>query len=264
MQRTLITRQLPELPKTISNTVTNAVWYDSHCSPDARVWFADCRTPCFLKQAQAGKLQPEAMMLQFLHQHHMAPEMLGYETLGGYDYLLTQAAEGEDGINPEHLSQPERLAILYGQSLRHLHELPTTDCPYPNRTSHMMQDVDCRYAPDSTQTWSSGDQRILHMPVEEAVACCHDLFHNHNDDVVIHGDYCLPNIIINNWQCSAFIDVGYGGIGDRHYDLFWGIWTLSYNLHTDRYEQIFKDAYGADLIDPDRLELYRLISGLTD
>lgn len=263
MERTIITRQLPELPHTIANIVKGAVWYDSHCSPDAQVWFADGQTPCYLKQAPAGTLQPEAMMLQFLHRHQMAPEMLCYETQDGYDYLLTRAAEGEDGIHPEHLSKPERLAVLFGQNLRRLHELPTTGCPFPNRTAEMMQDIDGRYAPDASPLDSLGDQQILQMPVEDAVESCHDLFQNHNDDVVIHGDYCLPNIIIHNWQFSAYIDVGYGGVGDRHYDLFWGLWTLNYNLHTERYDQTFKDAYGAELIDPDRIELYRLIAGLT-
>ncbi|MHB1461603.1 MAG: aminoglycoside 3'-phosphotransferase [Armatimonadota bacterium] len=263
MQRTLITRPLPDLPHTISSIVNEAVWYDSHCSTDARVWFADGVTPCYLKQAPAGTLQPEATMMQFLHSHLMAPELLGFETENGYDYLLTQAVEGEDGIHPDHLSQPERLAVLFGQSLRRLHELPTSGCPFPNRTAQMMQDIDSLYAPDASQPSPSGDQQILQMPAEDAVESCRHLFQNHSDNVVIHGDYCLPNIIIHNWQFKAYIDVGYGGVGDRHYDLFWGIWTLNYNLHTDRYDQAFKDAYGHELIDPDRIELYRLISGLT-
>jgi kanamycin kinase len=54
------------------------------------------------------------------------------------------------------------------------------------------------------------------------------------------------------------------GVGDRHYDLFWGIWTLNYNLKTDKYKDIFLDAYGRSLIDFDRLELCRLLAGLTE
>ncbi len=263
MQRTVIDRPMPELPQIISSIVKDAVWYDSHCSPDARVWFADGSTQCYLKQASAGTLQPEAAMMLFLHRNQMAPELLCYETEGGYDYLLTMAAEGEDGIHPDHLSQPVRLAELFGQTLRRLHELPTTDCPFPNRTAQMMQEVDSRYSPGAQRPVPSGDQQILQMPVDDAVEFCHNLFDNHSDDVVIHGDYCLPNIIIQNWQFNAFIDVGYGGVGDRHYDLYWGLWTLNYNLHTDRYDQVFMNAYGPELIDPDRIELYRLISGLT-
>ena len=38
--------------------------------------------------------------------------------------------------------------------------------------------------------------------------------------VLLHGDYCLPNIVLNDWKFSGFIDVGNGGVGDRHIDLF--------------------------------------------
>ncbi len=37
----------------------------------------------------------------------------------------------------------------------------------------------------------------------------------------------------------GFIDLGNGGVGDRHIDLFWGAWTLFYNLKTDRHTERF-------------------------
>ena len=56
---------------------------------------------------------------------------------------------------------------------------------------------------------------------------------------------------------SGFIDLGGGGVGDRHIDIFWGAWTLNFNLKTDRYRERFYDAYGRDRIDE---ELVRLVS----
>jgi aminoglycoside phosphotransferase len=58
-------------------------------------------------------------------------------------------------------------------------------------------------------------------------------------DTLLHGDYCLPNIILDNWKFSGFIDLGNGGVGDRHVGLFWAIWTLRYNLKTDQYRERF-------------------------
>jgi kanamycin kinase len=89
------------------------------------------------------------------------------------------------------------------------------------------------------------------------------LQHLAHDDVVIHGDYCLPNIILKDYKLQGFVDLGYGGVGDRHWDLFWGIWTLKYNLKTDKYKNIFLDAYGRNEIDSERMELSRIIAGLT-
>ena len=74
------------------------------------------------------------------------------------------------------------------------------------------------------------------------------------NEVLLHGDYCLPNIMLDDWRFSGFIDVGNGGVGDRHVDLFWGAWTLCFNLGTDKYRKRFFDAYGRDKINTDTLK----------
>lgn len=80
--------------------------------------------------------------------------------------------------------------------------------------------------------------------------------------MLIHGDYCLPNIILNNWAFEGFIDVADGGLGDRHYDLAWGLWTLNRNLKSSKYGQRFLDAYGKDCIDKDRLRICGLLAAM--
>ena len=73
------------------------------------------------------------------------------------------------------------------------------------------------------------------------------------NDTLVHGDYCLPNVLLNSWDFSGFIDLGNGGVGDRHLDIFWCIWTLKFNLHTDKYTDYFIDAYGRSSVDPEKL-----------
>ena len=74
------------------------------------------------------------------------------------------------------------------------------------------------------------------------------------NEVLIHGDYCLPNIMLDSWRFSGFIDLGNAGVGDRHIDLFWGRWTLSFNLKTDNLGERFFDVYGRDKIDKEILK----------
>lgn len=73
------------------------------------------------------------------------------------------------------------------------------------------------------------------------------------NDTLLHGDYCLPNIMLDDWKFSGFIDVGCGGVGDRHIDIFWGVWTLYFNLKTNAYCDRFLDVYGRDSIEPEML-----------
>jgi kanamycin kinase len=74
-------------------------------------------------------------------------------------------------------------------------------------------------------------------------------------DTLLHGDYCLPNIILNDWEFSGFIDLDHGGVGDRHVDIFWATWTLAWNLKTHNYRERFFDAYGRDKVDEDMLRV---------
>jgi Aminoglycoside phosphotransferase len=74
----------------------------------------------------------------------------------------------------------------------------------------------------------------------------------------------LPNIIMDNFAFKGFIDAGNGGIGDRHYDLYWGIWTLQYNLKTDKYRDVFLDAYGRKDIDDEGLKYFTKLIKLTE
>lgn len=58
----------------------------------------------------------------------------------------------------------------------------------------------------------------------------------------IHGDLCLPNIYVNeNNEFIGFIDLDNAGLGDKWYDYSWLLWSLEYNLKTDKYNQILLD-----------------------
>jgi len=89
---------------------------------------------------------------------------------------------------------------------------------------------------------------------EEAMALVREGADSLKQDTLLHGDYCLPNIMLRNWDFSGFIDLGCGGIGDRHVDLYWGVWTLQFNLKTDIWRERFLDAYGRDRIDQELLD----------
>lgn len=52
---------------------------------------------------------------------------------------------------------------------------------------------------------------------------------------LIHGDFCLPNILVKDNKVVGFIDLGDSGIGDPWRDYAWCIWSLEYNLKSKNY-----------------------------
>lgn len=62
-------------------------------------------------------------------------------------------------------------------------------------------------------------------------------------NVLVHGDYCLPNVLVEDGRLSALVDVGGAGLGNPETDLAAGVWTLQYNFGNG-YARAFLDAYG--------------------
>ena len=65
----------------------------------------------------------------------------------------------------------------------------------------------------------------------------------------------MKRVFFREYGNSGYIDLGNGGMGDRHIDILWGIWTLRFNLGTDKYTGRFMDAYGKEMIDPEMLRM---------
>jgi kanamycin kinase len=63
-------------------------------------------------------------------------------------------------------------------------------------------------------------------------------------NVLIHGDYCLPNVLVEHGRLAGIVDVGRAGLGDPRDDLAAGVWSLQYNFGPGLARE-FLDAYSA-------------------
>ena len=248
MKRTLITPNLDMFPKDFCKHLENATVYDSSCSPEARVYFIDKDCGYYLKTAEKGSLENEAKLAKYFHSKNLSPRVAEYISLDK-DWLLTEKAKGEDCTYCDYLADPKKLCDKIAEVLRELHETPFQDCPVHNRTDTYIKTV--------FDNHSAGmfDSEFGYKSAEEAFAVVERNIKYLNSDTLIHGDYCLPNIMLDNWRFSSFIDLGNGGVSDRHIDIFWGVWTLEFNLGTNEYAERFIDAYGRDRIEKDMLRV---------
>lgn len=257
MDRRLITLPPDSIPPYFHTFTQDAVIYDSSCSAAARVYFVDKGPGFYLKTAPKGSLQKEAALTKFFHSKRLAAEVIAYESLDA-DWLLTARVPGEDCIAPMYLSDPKRLCDTTAQLLRMLHETPYNGCPVADRTGDYLDTArknfqlgtyDVQLFPDN---WGySSPEEAWHI-----VETCGKYL---KADTLLHGDYCLPNIILDNWNFSGFIDLDTAGVGDKHVDLFWATWSLQFNLKTDCYRERFLDAYGRDGICED---LFRVVAAI--
>jgi len=250
MKRTPIPALPEDLPEHFRPVLDGGAIYDSSCSQAARVYFIDRDGGYYLKAAVKGSLQQEAALTRFFHEKRLGAEVLDY-CQDNRDWLLTRRVPGEDCIHKGYLAEPERLSQLLGELLRSLHETDATGCPVPDRTAGYLETVRQNYYAACNKIALSGNGSF--SSPEDAWKTVQEFTPYLKSDTLLHGDYCLPNILLKDWRFSGFIDLGCGGIGDRHIDLYWGAWSLRFNCKTDRYCARFLDAYGRDKINPELL-----------
>ena len=252
MNRVRLTVDPQAFPLEYRPLVESAPVYDSSCSPAARVYFIDRDGGYFLKTQPVakGSLRLEAEKGRFFHEKGLGAEVLSYQTVGEADWLLTRRVQGEDCTHPDHLAEPLRLVDLWAEILRGLHELPTDGCPAPDYLDNYLALAENNYRTDNYDKTAFPDSFGYASP-EEAWTVLSEGKHLLRADTLIHGDYCLPNVLLKDWRFSGFIDLGNSGVADRHIDLFWGAWTLGFNLKTDAYRSRFFDAYGRDRVSED-------------
>ncbi|MDR3175477.1 MAG: aminoglycoside 3'-phosphotransferase [Desulfovibrio sp.] len=240
-------------PDKLRPSLSGAKLYDSSCSDAARVIFIDKDGGYFLKSAPKGSLERETVLTRYFHDKGLAATVLAYIS-DERDWLLTEKISGDNCTVSKYLEQPQRLCDTLAERLALLHSLDCRDCPIPNHTD--------RYLAKATCNRRAGifDKELFpdnwgYASAEEAWEVVETHGHSLQTDTLLHGDYCLPNIILDDWRFGGFVDLDSGGSGDRHVDIFWAVWTLFFNLKTDQYRDRFIDAYGRDRVNEDMLRV---------
>ncbi|MGT2754427.1 aminoglycoside 3'-phosphotransferase [Streptococcus ovis] len=252
MKKELLPLDDLQFPKAFDKFTKNSIIYDSSSSPAACVYFIDKDQRYFLKKATKGSLEKEVALTRYFASQGLAQEVIDYVS-DDQDWLLTAKVEGEDASSAQYLANPKKLCQTLAECMSQLHALTVDENLVGNRTREYLKAVEAGYQVgnfDSHYLFShqkKTDRSSAYKKVLEYSPCL-------ETDTLIHGDFCLPNIILNDWQFQAMIDWDSAGLGDKHIDLFWTVWSLAYNLQTNRYRDYFLDSYGRGNINLELLE----------
>jgi aminoglycoside 3'-phosphotransferase-2 len=202
------------------------------------------------------ELRAEHNKLLWLEGRLPVPRVVHYEIKGGNHYLLTTALEGEMA---HKLNLPkERIVELLAEGARFWHKLPTEDCPFDCTI-----DVQIDIARRNMERGSIDENNFeLHRHGHSQRELFADLLVNlpeKEDLVVTHGDYCLPNILINpeTEEITGFVDVGRVGVSDRYQDLALCSRSIGWNMGQTWIEP-FMYAYGLRM-DKAKYNFYTLL-----
>ena len=262
MKKTQIIPDLSLFPEPIAGFIDGAEVYDSSSSRQAKVLYIKNKG-LYLKEAEAGRLKNEAEMTGYFHRLGLSGEVLFYGTVSGKDWMLTREIPGEDCIDKKYRSDPKRLCRKAASLLRELHRTDFALCPVRDAMDRYRQKVlggmDGKfYSPDRFRgIWEFSSLEDTKAAAKEGLMLL-------KSEALIHGDYCLPNLLLNDWEFSGFIDLDLAGIGDRHIDLLQWIWSMHYNLGTWEYTDLFLNEYGIGRAEKETLRVYAAMDMLIE
>lgn len=220
----------------------------------------------YLKTAKASApgdcLVQEKAVLDWLRGKLPVPEALDWAHEGGEEHLLLSAVPGTDAATRALSADVDKAALArtLGQALRTLHALPTADCPFDWRLDAFLEKAR-RNVHNGLVDEADFDDDNLGKTAEEVFQEVLRLRPAVEDLVFTHGDYCLPNVILDRDRVSGFIDLGRAGIGDRYRDNALGIRSLRDN-GGQGFEDDFFTGYGLAAPDWAKIEFFILLDEL--
>jgi kanamycin kinase len=215
----------------------------------------------FIKLAPADlypTLPGEAERMRWARAYLPVPEVVELDGDGPVTWLVTGRLPGADGTHPQQLGRPERLVRTLAAGLRRFHEAaPVEACPFDFRLDAALAHARQRLRSGLVVPERDFHPEHRHLSAKAALDVLERARPDAEDVVVCHGDYCPPNILIEDARATGFVDLGELGVADRWWDLAAATWSVTWNLgpgHEDR----FLAEYGATA-DPDRMAYYRLL-----
>lgn len=206
-------------------------------------------------------LEREVEILKWLKGKLPVPEVYYFGQHQGKEFLLMSEVNGLDASSGVFKKNPEKMVTIIAEGLRKVHAIDISDCPFDQRLEKKIQNA--KYNVDHRLVDEEGFQpEHLGMRAGELYELVVEKKPEQEDLVFTHGDYCLPNVIINNDKLSGFIDLGRAGVADRYQDLALGFRTLKYNLGSESWAEMFLDFYGIEDVDYAKIEYYILLDEL--
>ncbi|WP_332697075.1 APH(3') family aminoglycoside O-phosphotransferase [Halalkalibacter lacteus] len=202
-------------------------------------------------------LNHEKEKLEWLQGKLSVPEVLYYDKDETNEYLLITEIKGINASDKSYEARLSFLMELLASGLKTVHSLNIENCPFNQKLDIKIKEARKRVENGLVDEGNFDEVRKGFKPKElfDELISKKSII---EDLVFTHGDYCLPNIIIDEGKVSGFIDWGRAGVSDRYQDLALAIRSISYNFGREHIP-IFLKEYGVKELDESKIFYYQLM-----
>jgi|SRR5947209_7522113 len=204
----------------------------------------------------AVDIREEAVRLRWIGMRLPVPRVLLHCSEANADYLLISELRGKPSHEWVKDAGPQRVVECLASALRQVHALPIADCPFDSVLDDELAESERRIRERLldeeafANATGEGPPRIL-AELRSQRGMVRDL-------VFTHGDYALPNVVLEGTTQYGILDWGIAGVADRHRDFMCVEKSITRNCGPD-WVHPFYDAYGESEIDRERIRFYWLL-----
>ena len=220
---------------------------------------------CYLKVADAPWQQEELLAekerLAWLQGRLPVPQVYAFNGENERSFLLLSEIPGLESCDATFERDIPTIVRLLAEGLRLIHSIEIADCPFDRGLDHTIALAKRRVEAGLVDE-SDFDEERRQMRASKLFETLLKSRPASKDVVFTHGDYCLPNILIEPSppppRIVGFIDWGRAGIADRYQDLALAARSLAYNFGPG-WEPLLWEAYGLQTVDAAKVEFYELL-----
>lgn len=184
-------------------------------------------------QKRTAETDNEHDIVTWLSGRVPVPEIPEYVVENETAYTLMTRVNGKMLCEEEFLTNPEKLIKIVAEGMKLLWSVDVSECPL--RTSRLEERLKAaRYNVengmvdlDNVEPETFGPNGFSNP---EDLLIWLEQNRPEEDIVLTHGDFCLPNIFVDNNKVSGFIDLGKMGPADRWQDIAIALRSMEHNF----------------------------------
>lgn len=195
------------------------------------------------------KVEATIRMMNWLEGKIPAPKVICHEVWEGKSYLLMSRIKGEMSCHEYYLEHPQELLALLAKALKMLWSVDISDCPCKRPLDELLKEREYLVENDLVDIEDTQPETFGEGGFENPRQLLEWLRANKPEQelVLSHGDFCLPNIFIDNDDISGFIDLGDMGVGDKWNDIAICYRSLKHNFDGTYGGKVYED-FNADML----------------
>lgn len=175
-----------------------------------------CKIEKFCEEADR-----ETAIMRWLKDKLPVPEIWCRGQKDEKNYLMMSKLPGKMSCDEEYMRQPELLAESLAEGLKMLWNVDVSNCPYSSNLDEKLRMAKYNVENGLVDVDNVEPETFGPEGFENPQALLDWLVANRPEEELVfsHGDYCLPNVFLQDGKVSGFLDLGRAGVADKYQDI---------------------------------------------